>query len=71
MSFDMSTIKTVVELYDESQVNSFLNSGWFLLSVGFNTVDGENEKTYILGNTEPQKPFSLSPDSRLEKLMRE
>lgn len=71
MSFDISTIKTVIELYDENQVNSHLKSGWILLSVGFNTVDGENEKTYILGSTETKKTFSLSPDSRLEQLRRE
>lgn len=46
--FSIHDVKTVEELYDMNDVNRYLQSGWVLLSVGFNTVDEETEKVYIV-----------------------
>lgn len=49
--FSIHDVKSVKELYDEGDVNRQLQSGWVLLSVGFDVVDGESQKVYILGST--------------------
>lgn len=47
--FSIYDIKQVKEFYDSDDVNRHLKLGWILLSVGFNTEDGETCKVYILG----------------------
>ena len=66
--FSIHNVKTVVEVYEESEVNRLLRGGWVLLSVGFHAVDGEMHKTYILGNTDTKDPYSSNLNSRLAKL---
>lgn len=49
--FSIHDVKTVDEFYDKDDVNRKLQSGWVLLSVGFDAIDGESQKVYILGKT--------------------
>lgn len=71
MGFCINDVKTVVELYDEKQVNSYLKSGWTLLSVGFDTGVDASTKIYILGNLSLAEPFKQDKNSKLTKLLNE
>ena len=69
--FSIHDVKTVDELYDLNEVNRRLKDGWKLLAVGFNTVDEEPCKVYILGNVDNIKPNAIDSNSRLAKLRNE
>ncbi len=69
--FSIYDVKTVEEFYDTNDVNQRLKSGWVLLAVGFDFIDGESCKVYIMGNTKDVKPYTADPESRLAKLRNE
>ncbi|MCP8969084.1 hypothetical protein [Ectobacillus ponti] len=53
---NLSTIRKVVHLHDEYQVNSFLHDGWVLLSVG-TVVNGDTATVvHILGRDMEEGP---------------
>ena len=60
-------IKTVREVYGCESAQSYIDDGWYLLSVGFDSDGDGSHPVYILGNTEKiaRKP------SRLEKIIKD
>lgn len=69
--FSIHDVRTVDELYDYGEVNRRLKDGWKLLAVGFDTVDEESRKVYILGNVKDIDPHAIDPNSRLSQLRNE
>lgn len=69
--FSIHDIKHVEERYDVDEVNKLLQSGWILLSVGFETIDNESCKVYILGNTKEVKSNDYDQDDVLAKIIHE
>lgn len=59
--FSIHDVKMTKELYDVDDVNEYLQSGWVLLAVGFNTEDSETYKVYILGTTTPPSSETNNP----------
>ena len=62
MSYCACNIRKVVELWDCEEVNSLLESGWTLLSVGFEGDSDEFHKVYILGSSDQNAPKPPASD---------
>lgn len=65
--FNIHDVKRVIYLYDEKQVNDYLHDGWYLLSAGFPTKNGESDTCCILGNLLKKNP-KTPENERFEKL---
>lgn len=67
--FSIHDVKIVEEIYDVDEVNNMLQSGWILLSVGFETIDNESCKVYILGNIKQVKSDDFNQEDVLSKII--